>query len=109
MDTNGLDKNLNNHRIICLSSDSRHYGNGFIVSPKWKNNIYSYWKVSDRISVIQLQISKVQQRYSSKLDDMKMKLMKSKQRNRTIINVYAPTSERVNTDITIHRVKKSCG
>ena len=32
---------------------------------------------------------------------MKMKLMKSKQRNIiTIINVYAPTSERVNTDIT---------
>ena len=73
---NGLDKNLNNHRIICLPSDSRHYGNGFIVSPKWKNNIYSYWKVSDRISVIQLQTSKVQQRYSSKLDGMKMKLMK---------------------------------
>ena len=28
----------------------------FIVSEKWKNNVIKYWKVSDRLAVIQLEL-----------------------------------------------------
>ena len=81
----GLDITINSHRIICLLSDSRYYGNGFIVSSKWKSNIQSFYKASDRISVIRLQTN--YSKYKSKLDDMKMKLTKTKQRNMiTVIN-----------------------
>ena len=54
--TNGMDMNINDHRLICIPTGCRHYGNGFVVSPKWKHNILKYWKVSNRLSVIQLKL-----------------------------------------------------
>ena len=46
------------NRLICLESKSGHYGNGFMVAKKWKNNIYKFWRVNDRIAVLQLKTEK---------------------------------------------------
>ena len=52
---NSLDKNLNKHRIICLPSDSRHYGNGFIVTGKsqieYQSSSYKQVKYNSDIAV----------------------------------------------------------
>ena len=47
---------IEGNRLICLESNSQHHGNGFMVSKKWKNNIYKFWRVNDRIAVLQLQL-----------------------------------------------------
>ena len=63
---------------ICKSSyaENQHYGLGFIVSEKWKKNILKYWKVSERIAVIQLKLRYIY--ICEKADD---------------VTVYASTSE----------------
>ncbi len=48
------DSNIGNNRLILFKSDSQHYGNGFIINKKWKDNIHRTWHVSDIIAVIQL-------------------------------------------------------
>ena len=58
------------NRLICLESTSPHYGNGFIVSKRWKQNIYKFWRVDDRISVLQLQTEKSKVKMN---DDMEWK------------------------------------
>ena len=45
-----------NCQFINVKPECKHYGNGFVVAPKWKNNVVKYWKVSDRIIVIQLRL-----------------------------------------------------
>ena len=52
-----VDYEVGNNRLILLNSKSQHYGNGFLISNKWKSNVYKYWKVSDRISILQLEIN----------------------------------------------------
>ena len=52
----GSDKMINGYRLITVSADIRHYGTGFIIADKWIDNISKYWKVSERISVIQIKI-----------------------------------------------------
>ena len=54
----GIDKNIKNYRLIALPTESKHYGNGFIISKKLVRNIHRYWKVSDRIAVLQLYVRK---------------------------------------------------
>ena len=116
--TNGMDININDHRLICIPTDCRHYGNGFIVSPKWKHNIHKYWKVSDRLSVIQLklrddeyiceQLNGINLRvrkahhYTANLrKDLKMAIKKPKVKKLlTIINVYAPTTKKVTENVS---------
>ena len=106
---------MKNNRLICLPSDSVHYGNGFFVSLKLVNHIHKYWKVSDRISVLQLR-SKDLAYDSQKINETSLKssVVKTKAVIRretkavskqttvrnliTIINVYAPTTERVKND-----------
>ena len=68
----GCDENINNHRLICSSTDNKAYGLGFMVHDRWKNNIAKVWKVNERISVIQFKIN-------SKKDHII-----------TVINVYGP-------------------
>ena len=46
------------NRLITIASERNHYGNAFMISKKWKDNVNSYWKISDRISVLQLKTSK---------------------------------------------------
>ena len=74
----GFDERSGNYRHIGLPSQSRHYGLAFSVAIQFENQIVRYWSVSDRIAVIQLRISN-----NSIL---------------TIINVYGPTSQRVNNN-----------
>ena len=54
-------KDVNNYGIndstaIAFHSDNKHYGNGFAIVKKQKKSIHKYWKVSDRICVLQLQL-----------------------------------------------------
>ncbi|XP_057294528.1 uncharacterized protein LOC130623039 [Hydractinia symbiolongicarpus] len=108
-----IDRNINDCRLICMETKNPHYGTGFIISRKWKNNIYKYWKISDRISVLQLKTK--ESRYESEHQgEAKLKIRKvshftSTTINRkktkqkltrkdengliTIINVYALTSD----------------
>ena len=117
--TNGVDTNINDHRLICIPTDCKHYGNGFIVSPKWKHNIHKYWKVSDRISVIQiklrddeyicekqnginLRIRKTQHYITNLQKELKMKIKKTNVKHLiTIVNVYAPTTKKVAENISV--------
>ena len=103
------------HKLIALPSDNRHYGNGFAVSNNWKNNTHRHWKVSDRISVLQLNTDSKQyecintsginlkiqptKNYTCKFvksSETKLKITTNKIKHCiTVINVYAPHTERV--------------
>ena len=74
----GFDERSGNYRHIGLPSQSRHCGLAFSLAIQFENQIVRYWSVSDRIAVIQLRISN-----NSIV---------------TIINVYGPTSQRVNNN-----------
>ena len=117
----GLDTNVKNNRLLCLPSESVHYGiNGFFVSSKFVNHIHKYWKVSDRISVLQIQTKDpVYECHQINETSLKISLVKKYTCTRptrrgtktvikqtavrnliTIINVYAaPTTERVKNDM----------
>ena len=105
----GIDTTIQGYRFISLPSTSKYYGNGFIVSPKWTNYIHSYWKVSDRISVLQLTTpsSKIKNNskpmYRTVLNGMKLKISKNIPADHviTIINVYAPTTTRVKKNMKV--------
>ena len=49
-------QDIRKNRLICLDAENQHCGLGFIVSDRWKENIQQYWKVSERIAVIQLKL-----------------------------------------------------
>ncbi|XP_029654488.1 craniofacial development protein 2-like [Octopus sinensis] len=75
----GLDEIHGNYRLILLPSESIHYGQGFAIHKNHTSRLYRYWKVSDRISVLQLRT-----------------ISSSKSRRLTsIVNVYAPHSGRI--------------
>ena len=104
-----VDKPIGKNRLICFLSDNRHYGNGFIVSNKWKDNVNRYWKVSDRICVLELTTEKSKKRengvvkYRSEfIDKNRIKITKDSEADHTIIiiNVYAPTSSVAKTNKT---------
>ena len=95
----------NGNRLILIGADNIMYGNGFVVSKKWKNSVHRYYKVSERISVLQLKTSKSQEKqntkqpkYLTKLNGTKMIITKNTMYDHiiTIVNVYAPTSDRAN-------------
>ena len=99
-----VDKNVGNCRLITVGAEMKDYGNDFMISSKWKDAISNYWKVSERISVIQIKTNKSiknkninDNNYHTILNGTKMKISKTKQTSHTItiINVYAPTTERV--------------
>ena len=79
----GVDITIDGNRLICFKSDSRYYGCGFLVSRKWIGNIYRTWRVTDRICVIQF-----------KIDIHKQAIDQGKTNIISIINIYAPTSQR---------------
>ena len=99
------DRTLDNgNRLILMGADNISYGNGFIISDKWKNSVHRCWKISERISVLQLKTSKSKEKqstiqpYVTKLNGTQMTFTKNKMYDHiiTIVNVYAPTSERAN-------------
>ena len=67
----GLDINLTHSRLICFPSDTKQYGNGFLINNSTADNIHRTWKVNDRICVIEIT---------------------SKEKIISIINIYAPHS-----------------
>lgn len=113
-----IDKDIGNYRMILLSSESEHYGNGFMIKKELSQNIYSYWKVSDRIGVLQFTTNEDYKTFETEVYDnnMKMKIrlktiykavakglkttfkkIKPKQLI-SIVNVYAPHTQRVKDD-----------
>lgn len=100
--TENRDINIKDYRLITLQSNCRHYGNGFLISPKWKDRIVKYWKVSDRVYVIQLKL-KEHEKYKVQNNPLKINLritktVQQQQQLLTIINVYAPTTAKVKND-----------
>ena len=94
-----VDKQVGEYRFINIKPKCIYYGNGYVIAPKWKNNIVKYWKVSDRISVLQLRLKDDEEKYTSQIvngnNTIKMKIIKKEKRNLlSVINVYAPTAER---------------
>ena len=90
----GLDININSNRFICLPSESVHYGNGFLVASKMVSHIHKYWKVSDRISVIQFSTKDAKHRCKQRSEKAKVKQVATRNLI-SIVNIYAPTIERV--------------
>ena len=89
-----------------------------MVSRKWKNNIHRFWRVNDRIAVLQLQTEKSNMKKADKDNGwrarttgettMRIEKMAPKDHIINIINVYAPTSEKVekNQNIIKHCIKR---
>ena len=65
---------LAKNKFIFLESDSRHYGNGFVISARLAPNIEGYQRITDRIAVLTVRLTK----------SINLKL----------VNVYGPTSQR---------------
>ena len=102
-----------------FSAEKSHYGNGFLIKSIWKENIHKFWRVSERICVLQLkmkhqdftskldgmrmEITKANSnRYTSRLDGIKIKIYKAEERHiLIIINVYAPTTALIRKGTTI--------
>ena len=103
----GIDTMVGNHRLITLPTFSKFYGNGFMISPRYAKHVHSYWKISDRISVLQLTTPKSRVKnngrpsYHSLLTGLKLKITRNVPADHmiTIINVYAPTTTRVRKDM----------
>jgi exonuclease III len=114
----GKDEEVNEHRLIILEAENRHYGNGFVVSPKWKDKVTKYWKISERICAIQINVK--EERYESrtitdtklriskkktykchKLSDTKIKIERKKDDSETltVINIYAPHTGRLQANL----------
>lgn len=79
------------NRFVNINSESKHYGNGFFIFKKFTNYVYSYWKISDRICVLQLKTAKSKAR-NTIVENNRKKVLYDHVIN--IINIYAPTSER---------------
>ncbi|XP_033120167.1 craniofacial development protein 2-like [Anneissia japonica] len=72
--TETIDEYVHECRFINLGTKVKYYGCGFIIHKRWAPSISKFWKDSERISVLQL---------------------KTKENTFiTLINVYAPTSDR---------------
>ena len=71
----GFDINISNNRLICFPTEKSHYDNGFLIKSIWKENIHKFWRVSERICVLQLKMK--HQDFTSKLDGMRMKITKT--------------------------------
>ena len=81
----GIDTSVNNFRLISLPTNQIAYGNGFMISPRISNHIHRYWKVSDRISILQINMDGVrnpnhQPKFTTSLTGMKMVFRKQPQK-----------------------------
>ena len=100
------DINLGRRRLIVHSTTDHNHGTGFIVAPKWANAVYKTWRVSNRLSVLQLELNQRDdriQRYTCRVKRSRRRpgvvLTRAKRRDLiTIINVYAPTTDLVKKD-----------
>ena len=82
-----FDKSTTHGKIlITIPSNSQHNGNGFILNKKWKNSIHAYWKIFDRLCVLQLKTNKSKNENSPEKDLIDHVI--------TIISVCGTTTER---------------
>lgn len=112
-----LDYEVAGYRFLNFKSEQRMYGNGFVISPAWKRNVYKYWRVSDRIAVLQLsmdedcycaeetgdlklKITRVEKLRSVRISDTKLLIRRAEPKKLlTIINVYAPQTGRLRESV----------
>ena len=107
-----INKDVNGNRLLCTESLSAHYGLGFMVAPRWKDHIHRFWRVNDRISVLQLQTNQSKQKkndgekYSSQMiSDTKVRI--SKKQNNQKKNDREYSSQMINaTKIRISKDQK---
>ena len=99
----GIEMNIDGYELKCFESKQKAYGNGFLVSPRFAPLIHKYWRVSDRISVMQFNLrndnrsNNRQWKYSYKLCKPNVTVRFQRKDPKyvlTVINVYAPTSQR---------------
>ena len=111
-----VDVNLTNSHFINLKAGCKFYGYSFMISGKWYNRVYKTWKVSDKVSFLQLAIkhskcnlkpttefkvklTKNPRNSTTSKESLKVVIKKDKTKNViTILIVYAPhTHKRSNT------------
>ena len=102
--TDSLNININNYRLVCTETNTQHYGNGFMIAARWQPYIHRFWRINDRISVLQLQTKQSKKKKSGEsygssriTEDGKLIISKEEPVDHmiNIINIYAPTSEKV--------------
>ena len=74
---------IRGNQLLCFESNSKHYGCDFVINKRFSNSIHRFWKVSDRVCVLQIKLEEVVYKKSKTYPLI------------SIINVYAPTSQRV--------------
>ena len=100
-----MDINIGQNRLICFATGANiSHGNGFMISSKLKTMVNRYWKVSDRICVVEILTKSSQKRdngttryraeNTSNGNRIQTKFIKDNPADHTIllVNVYAPTS-----------------
>ena len=96
------DIEIKGNRFINFPSQCKHYGNGFMIAPKWKDRVEKHWSISDRVCVIQFSLDD-KEKYVTEQNanniNIRIKRVKKK-KLLTIINVYAPTTSRVRENPT---------
>jgi exonuclease III len=99
-----------NHRLVSFISSNQHYGIGFVISAKWRELIHKTWKVSDRISVLQLK-TKLPEYECVQTDNLRFKFLRRVNyhskliRKRTRRKVEYQCARTVETKIVIKRQK----
>ena len=71
-----VDRTINGYKLITFDTKCKHYGLGFVLSPRIKQHLLDTWSVSDRIAALRLKTTNNQGR----------------ERFITVINVYGITS-----------------
>lgn len=113
-----VDLKICGYRLINIEPEQKAYGQGFVISPRWSERVYKYWKETDRISVLQLDISPAKYEVEASKTDLKMKITRAKthkckimdglkikiekknpERILTFINIYAPHTGRLRESI----------
>ena len=69
--------------LITLECSNQWHGNGFLISKTWTPHIHKYWRVTDRISVLQLKHGGDKNENTHII---------------SIINIYAPTTVKAKTN-----------
>ena len=47
---------FSNHQLIIFDSDCRHYGLGFVISPRVQPYVTSYQRISDRVATLDVRL-----------------------------------------------------
>ena len=73
-----VDIRVKKHKPLSLQPVSLHYGNGFVINKRWTRNIHRCWKVSNRVSALQLNTNKKEYECVSDENSINLKLQTKK-------------------------------